>query len=73
MEVAEEEHMGSILCGGRRRRAYRGVGRYMGASGAVEGAGDIQQRRAAWKRGCVGSRGGINKQGHRGLDSDPKV
>ena len=39
MEVAEEGHMGSFLRGDRRRRAYRGVGRYMGASGAVEGAG----------------------------------
>ena len=64
---------GSILRGGRRRRAYRGVKRYMEASGAVEGAGDIQQRRAARKRGCVGSRRGIKKQGHRGFDSDPEV
>ena len=74
MEVAEEGHMGSFLRGDRRRRAYRGVGRYMGASGAVEGAGIycIQQRRTACKLGCVGSRGVINKQGHRGLDSDPE-
>ena len=39
MEVAEEGHMGSFLRGNRRRRAYRGVGRYLETSRAVEGAG----------------------------------
>ena len=44
-----------------------------GGIGSRGGSGDIQQRRAACKPGCVGSRGVINKQGHRGLDSDPEV